>query len=92
MPRINLILIYPSEIQKNKNTPKRMQSTPSVALLEAACDRVYTSGNRINPIALRKAKMIPININAPAKISLIRFILNDNTSFYKSRKCNSANK
>ncbi len=66
---------------KNTNVPTSVNNTPIVELFEAACERVYTSGNRIRPIALKKLNIDPIRINTPATISLVTLRLNDDTPF-----------
>jgi len=64
-----------------------MQRTPSVVLFDAACERVYTSGKRMSPTALKKLKRDPIKMRNAAIISLT-VTLNDYTSFDKSGKGN----
>lgn len=75
---------------KNRNVPTKINSTPIVELFDAACAREYTSGNRINPTAAKKLKMVPTKIDKTAKTSITStglFIpLNNNTSFNKSRE------
>lgn len=56
------------------------------------CDRVYTSGSRIIPIALKKLKMVPVKIRMVATSSLVTSAFNDNTSFHKSSEGDCSNK
>jgi len=62
-----------------------------LVLFEAACARVYTSGRRIKPIALRKLNAVPIKIKMETIISLNMAALNNNTPFDVSRKCDCTN-
>ena len=70
------------------NAPRRMNSTPSVVLLEAAWERVYTSGSLISPIALKSVNAVPERMKPAAIHSLINSAFNDHTSFNESSKRN----
>lgn len=86
------MLKYPSVKRKNRNAPNKVHNTPSVVLLVAACERVYTSGKRMMPKALKRLNSAP-NINSDATItSLITVAFNDYTPFNKSCKGYSTDK
>ncbi len=69
IPRNNRMLKIPSMIKKRK-VPTRIKRTPIVDPFESACERVYRSGRRMNPIALKKLKMVPSNIKLTAISSI----------------------
>ncbi len=85
------MLTYPSESQKNRKEPANVHRTPSVALFDAACDLVYTSGSRISPIALKKLKLTPNKMNSPEMIS-ITSMCNSDTPLQESCKGDGADK
>lgn len=74
--------MYPSITQKYKNVPNKMESTPKVALFEAAWFLVYTSGSLTNPMALSTLSKDPNKMMIPNKILRVSITFNHD-SFLK---------
>ena len=72
----------PSAIRKYRKTPVKIVNTPNVVDFDAAWFLVYTSGNRIMPMALIKLKIVPAKMNSPTITSALSF--NDNPPFDES--------
>ncbi len=69
-----------------------MPKTPSVALLEAAWVRVYTSGSLISPKAVTTLKMTPTLMEMMINELTIRFSIENHTSLNELRKCHCPDK
>ncbi|CDN41120.1 hypothetical protein BN871_AC_00140 [Paenibacillus sp. P22] len=90
MPSSSLMLNCPCTAAKYRKAPVRMNRTPSVALLVAACDRRYTSGRRMRPKALNRLMMAPNSTMRPDAADQKSFILHHRSSLDVSRKSRRA--